>query len=105
MKNIKWNKHARNFIRSLDTKTKQEIGALLMLIQMGKKLNAPQSKPIKSIHEKAHELRIKDSKGIYRIIYLTNISDSIFIPHAFTKKHRKRQNTILKLHKKESRSL
>lgn len=89
MKNIRWNLKARHFIRGLDRKTKLEIGALLMLLQMGKKLSEPQSKPMKTIHKGAYELRIKDRKGIYRVIYVLDSGEEILIPHAFTKKVRK----------------
>jgi phage-related protein len=86
---LKWNPKAREFVRALDDKTKREIGTLLMLIQLGKRLGEPQSKPMKSIHQNAHELRIKDRKGTYRVIYVFNIGGVIFIPHAFTKKTQK----------------
>ncbi len=86
MKKIEWNTKARDFVRLLDVKTKREIGTMLMLIQLGNRLGLPQSKPMKVIHPDAHELRIKDRSGIYRVIYVLNLGDKIFIPHAFTKK-------------------
>lgn len=89
MKEIEWNPRAREFVKSLEEKMKREIGTSLMLIQQGITLGEPQSKPMKSIHKNAHELRIKDSRGIYRIIYVLNIGEIIFIPHAFTKKTQK----------------
>lgn len=89
MKKIKWNHKARDFVRSLDDNTKREIGSLLMLIQSGRTLGAPQSKAMKSIHANANNLRIKDKKGIYRVIYVLNIGDQVLIPHAFTKKTQK----------------
>ncbi len=89
MKEIKWNLKARDFIRLLDEDTRREVGTLLMMLQMGYKLGEPQSKPMKIIHSNAFELRVKDRKGIYRVIYVLNIGDKIFIPHAFTKKTQK----------------
>ena len=89
MKNVTWTDKARDFVRSLDLETKREIGTLIMLIQSGVTLTEPQSKPMKSIHKNAYELRIKDKKGIYRVIYVLNIGDQILIPHAFTKKSQK----------------
>lgn len=89
LKCIKWNLKAREFVRGLDANTRREIGTLLMLLQSGKKLTAPQSKPVKAIHESASELRVRDRNGIYRIIYVLNIGDKIIIPHAFTKKTQK----------------
>jgi phage-related protein len=89
LKEIKWNSNAKEFVRLLDAGTKREIGTLLMLIQSGVSLSEPQSKPMKNIHRNAHELRIKDRKGLYRVIYILNIGDMIFIPHAFIKKTQK----------------
>jgi phage-related protein len=60
-----------------------------MIVQSGVNLGEPQAKPMKIIHQNAFELRIKDRKGIYRIIYVLAYVDKIFIPHAFTKKTQK----------------
>ena len=89
MKVIYWNKNAREFVRGLNQDTKLEIGALLMILQQGVTLGMPQSKPMKSIHTKAHELRVKDQAGAHRVIYALTLDDRILIPHAFTKKTQK----------------
>ena len=89
MKEIIWNDKARDFVKTLSPEMKREIGTLLMLIQSGHNLGEPQSKPIKVIHKNAYELRIKDRRGQYRVIYILNIGDKILIPHAFTKKTQK----------------
>jgi phage-related protein len=95
MKDIIWNEKARKYVRSLDINVRKEVGSLLMLIQSGRTVTAPQSKPIKVIHKNAHELRIIDKRGAYRVIYVLNVKDKIFIPHAFTKKTQKTsQNDI-----------
>ncbi len=86
MKEIRWNEKAREFVRSLDVETKREIGSLLMMLQNEMTLGMPQSRAMGSIHKNAYELRIKDSKGSYRVIYVLALRDMIFIPHAFTKK-------------------
>ena len=57
-----------------------------MLLQMGKTLSEPQVKPMKNIYKNAFELRVKDKKGSYRIIYILNFQNMILIPHAFNKK-------------------
>ncbi|MBC7457099.1 MAG: hypothetical protein H7235_02390 [Bdellovibrionaceae bacterium] len=57
------NKKVLDFIRALDAKTRREIGVLFMLLQMGKKLGEPQSKPMVMIHPTAYDLRIKDAKN------------------------------------------
>jgi phage-related protein len=97
VKIVRWNEKARDFVRSLDDKTKIEIGTLLMVLQSGEVLGEPQSKPMKSIHAKAHELRVKDKKGTYRVIYVLSIKDQILIPHAFTKKTQKTSHKEIEL--------
>ncbi len=89
MKTLVWNAKAREFVRQLDIETKREIGTLLMMLQCGEKLSAPQAKPMNVIHPGAYELRIRDMHGIYRIIYVLTLFDKILIPHAFIKKTNK----------------
>lgn len=105
MKKIVWNEKARDFVRGLDDETKLEIGSLLMLLQNGESLGAPQSKPMKSIHTKAHELRIKDKKGAYRVIYVLSTQEQILIPHAFTKKTQKTPKKEIELSIKRLKEL
>lgn len=89
MRAIIWNKNAINFVKGLGVTTRQEIGALLLLVQRGVQLSAPQSRPMKIINKSAYELRIKDKEGIYRIIYVLSLGEKIYIPSAFTKKSTK----------------
>lgn len=105
MKSIKWNTKAKEFVRSLNQKTKREIGTLLMLLQAGVALGEPQSKPMGSIHPKAYELRIKDERGIYRVIYVLSVGDKILIPHAFTKKTQKTLQREIELSKRRLQEL
>jgi phage-related protein len=105
LKKIVWNDKAKIFVRSLSTEVKKEIGALLMVLQNGEFLGMPQSKPMKTIHKNAYELRIKDEKGIYRIIYFLAVSDKILIPHAFKKKGQKTPKKEIELSKARLKEL
>ena len=60
-----------------------------MMLQLGISLGEPQSKPFRSLHQKAFELRIKDREGQHRIFYVTLFEGRILIPHAFMKKTQK----------------
>lgn len=88
-KKVIWDNKAKKYIRSLDQETKREIGTLLMMLQTGQHLGEPQSKPFRSLHSKAFELRIKDKKGAHRIFYVMITENQILIPHAFLKKTQK----------------
>lgn len=105
MKKIKWNVKARDIVRDLDVATKREIGALLLVLQRGEVLNEPLSKPMRIIHEKAYELRIKDRHGIYRIIYVYFGDKEILIPHAFMKKAQKTPKYEIELAQKRLKEL
>jgi len=105
LKIIVWDKKAREFVRALDDETKREIGTLLMVLQSGTGLGQPQSKPMKSIHQNAYELRIKDKKGVYRIIYVLALRDKILIPHAFKKKTTKTPKKEIETSKKRLQEL
>jgi phage-related protein len=89
MKRIIWNPKARDFVRGLSEATRSEVGTLLLILQQGAQLREPQSKPMRSIHPKAFELKITDRRGSYRIIYVLHMTELILIPHAFTKKTQK----------------
>jgi phage-related protein len=43
-------------------------------------------KPLTSIHSNLYEIRIKDKKGQFRVIYFVKKKDAIYILHAFRKK-------------------
>ena len=64
MKEVVWNEAARQYVRSLDKKTKIELGVLLMLLQNGNILRyASVQRKNDSIHKGTFELRIKDKQG------------------------------------------
>lgn len=43
------------------------------------------------------EIRIREASGIYRVIYVANIGDSIYVLHAFQKKIQKTSRRDLQL--------
>jgi phage-related protein len=62
-----------------------EAGFLLRRLQQGEKLAVPQSRPMPSIGRRCHELRIRDKKDTWRIIYRVD-SDAIVVAEVFSKK-------------------
>lgn len=105
MKVIIWDKAAKKTVRSFSVEVRKEIGALLMLVQQGHLLGAPQSKPMKSVHRLAFELRVKDKDGAYRVFYLLFDKSKILIPHAFAKKTKKTPQKEIDTAKKRLRRL
>jgi len=48
-------------------------------------LSMPLSRPMPSIGRGAHELRLKDRSGVYRVVYALVRSGTIYVVHAFKK--------------------
>ena len=86
MKDVIWDSAAKNTVQGFSVKVRQELGALLMALQRGMVLGAPQAKPMRRLHANAFELRVKDERGVYRVFYVTAVKGKILVPHAFVKK-------------------
>jgi phage-related protein len=72
-----------------------EAGFLLRQLQEGINLSLPHSRPMPSVGQRCHELRIPDEKVTWRIIYRTD-TDAIIILEVFAKKTQKTPNEVIK---------
>lgn len=71
-----------------------EAGGLLRALQQGSALSLPHSRPMPRIGARCHELKIKDGKKEWRIVYRTD-NDAILVLEVFQKTTKKTpQNTI-----------
>jgi phage-related protein len=73
-----------------------EAGFLLRRLQRGETLSMPHSRPMPSIGQRCHELRIDDKDVTWRIIHRID-SDAIVILHVFDKKTRKTPQQVIDL--------
>jgi phage-related protein len=62
-----------------------DAGCLLRRLQRGELLGMPHSRPMPTIGPRCHELRIKDARVTWRIIYRID-SDAIVILEVFSKR-------------------
>ena len=62
-----------------------EAGFLLRRLQQGERLGLPHSRPMPTIGPRCHELRIRDSEQIWRIVYRID-PDAILMLEVFSKK-------------------
>ena len=62
-----------------------EAGYLLRLLQQGRSIGLPQSRPMPSVGPNCHELRITDAAATWRIVYKV-AADAIVILEVFSKK-------------------
>jgi len=83
-KKIVWEGNSLENLKEFPDEIKQDIGSDLRRLQVGE---APiDSRPMKSIAQGVYELRDRDKKTWYRVIYYVKVKDTIYILHSFTKK-------------------
>lgn len=77
------------------TEARIEAGCLLGRLQRGEFLAMPYSRPMPGIGPRCHELRVKDARAEWRIIYRID-SDAILVAEVFSKKTRETPVQIIK---------
>ncbi len=63
---------------------RRETGLLLRLLQRGRLLSLPHSRPMPSVGARCHELRVRDRSASWRIVYRLEV-DAVVILDAFEK--------------------
>ena len=66
---------------------RQEAGRQLRRVQRG--LDPHDWKPVNPVGRGAREIRMRDANGAFRVIYVANIRDAIYVLHCFQKKSEK----------------
>lgn len=69
---------------------------MLRRLQTGEKISLPHSRPMKTIGQRCHELRINDEDVTWRIMYRID-DDAIVIAEVFAKKTRTTPKKIIAL--------
>ncbi len=86
VKTLRMHRQVERDIESLDLATRQRLTELFMLLMAGENLGMPISRPMPDIAHGAHEIRIKDHRGQYRVFYYVKAKDAILVFHFFKKK-------------------
>lgn len=73
-------------IDKLDPFTRRKLAELFGLLVVGENLGLPVSRPMPSVAHGAHEIRIKDRGGQYRVFYFTKQRDAVLVFHFLKKK-------------------
>jgi phage-related protein len=71
-------------LRAFPVDARQDAGHQLDHVQRGAKPD--DFKPMPSIGKGVEELRVWDSAGTFRVIYLARLADAVYVLHAFQKK-------------------
>ena len=103
MKEITFLGDSLDCLRDFPIETKQDAGYELHKVQCGE--DPTDFKPMKTVGSGVMEIRLKDSSGIYRIVYTAKIGDMVYVFHAFQKKTQKTAKTDLDLAKARYKQL
>ena len=74
-------------LREFPKEARQEAGLQLDRVQRG--LEPNDWKPMDVVGSGSREIRIRDARGIYRVLYVSKFGQTIYVLHCFVKKTQK----------------
>jgi phage-related protein len=97
MKEIIWQGSSYEDLRTFPDNARREAGFQLDKVQRGRE---PDNwKSMTTVGPGVREIRISDTSGIFRVIYVANIGVSVYVLHAFRKKTQKTGQRDIRLAK------
>jgi phage-related protein len=100
---VKFCGSSRADLRSFPEDARREAGQQLFQVQLG--LDPDDWKPMETVGPGVREIRIRDKRGIYRVMYVAKFADAIYTLHCFQKKTRKTAPEDLALAKRRYKKL
>ena len=71
-------------LRRFPENARKEAGVQLHKVQLG--FDPSDWKPMASVVDGVREIRVRDETGAFRVLYVANRGDAIYVLHAFVKK-------------------
>ncbi len=87
MKKIIFINKSLDSLKQFPLAARREAGHQLDLVQRG--YDPADYKPMTSVGMGVKEIRIKDSDGIYRVMYVAKFAEAVYVLHVFNKKTQK----------------
>lgn len=84
MKRLEFLGDALEQLRDFPETARKEAGVQLHKVQQG--IEPSDWKPMTSVGQGVREIRIRDEAGIFRVLYIAKIEDTVYVLHAFQKK-------------------
>ena len=103
IKPVRWLGDSHERIREFPHDARREAGYQLERVQAG--MEPVDRKPMPSVELGVSEIRVRDSTGAYRVIYVAKFSEAVYVIHAFQKKARKTPRPDIDLAGKRFRDL
>jgi phage-related protein len=90
-------------IRAFPDGARRTAGYQIERVQHG--LNPDDWKPMKSVGLGVREIRLRDSGGAFRVIYLATLAEAVYVLHAFQKKSQATSKADLEIAARQFRYL
>ena len=97
MKPIAFVGNSLDELRAFPDAARHEAGFQLDKVQRG--LMPDDFKPLATVGKGVQEIRIRDTSGTYRVIYIAKLEDAVYVLHAFKKKTQRTSKADIELAK------
>lgn len=85
-------------IKAFPITARRVVGYQLDKVQRG--YRADDFKPLPSVGKGVEEIRVRSTRGAYRVIYLARMEDTVYVLHAFAKKSRRTSQSVIEVARK-----
>jgi phage-related protein len=75
---------SRERIRAFPERSRWQVGFELRRVQLG--MDPSDWTPMRSVGQGVREIRVRDTRGAFRVLYIATLSDAVYVLHAFQKK-------------------
>ncbi|MBI6847538.1 type II toxin-antitoxin system RelE/ParE family toxin [Pseudomonas syringae pv. aptata] len=103
IKEIEWLGSSKEDLREFPPEARQRAGYQLEVVQDGD--DPADWKPMESVGQGVREIRIKCKDGAFRVFYVVNRPEAIYVLHAFRKTTEKTEKRDIDLAKARYKSL
>ena len=103
MKPLEFLGTSQDDIRAMPAAVRHALGVELMRVQFGGEPIDFKSMP--NVGAGAYEVRVRDARGAFRVIYVAKFADAVYVLHAFQKKTQKTRNQEIELAAKRYRMI
>lgn len=86
---------ARRNLAAFPELARRQAGYDLFMVQVGR--DPADFKPLPTVGAGAYEIRIRDTAGAFRIVYVAKLEEAVYVLHAFQKKTRRTSEADIKL--------
>lgn len=103
MNRIVWVGGSKDDVRAFPADARRDAGFQLSKVQHGEEPD--DWKPMSAIGTGVREIRIRESSGAFRIIYVARFADAVYVLHAFQKKTQRTRASDLQLAQERLKSI